>query len=34
MMWTKETFIELYARFTESGLTIRYSCSNEGIKES
>ena len=34
MTWTKDEFEKLYARFTESGLSIRDFCFNEGIPES
>lgn len=33
MTWTKDKFEKLYARFTESGLSIRDFCYNEGIPE-
>ena len=33
MTWTKDEFIKVYARFTESGLSARDFCNNEGIHE-
>ena len=34
MTWTRDEFEKLYARFTESGLSIRDFCFNEGIPQS
>lgn len=32
VQWTMDDFKEIYARYKESGLTIKDFCSNEGIK--
>lgn len=32
LQWTMEDFKEIYARYKESGLTVKDFCSNEGIK--